>query len=313
MIANALLKTCNPTIRSAVNRAEYLKNKLKYDFPDIYENVLDIEYPEDFSRDNRKIRIKTKYGWATSYESNILRGHMPYVSFADNPLEYFKNILKDKQPEIYNNIEEFGNELTKYPNYRIKIKTKYGWFEVYTSNLMKGIMPTIRIVKDQEMFLIKKFKEIHGDEYDYSNLNFIDISSNVTIKCKVHGEFEQNPYVHLRGGGCPKCKRTGTFGRSRWVKMAKQSKEFKAFQLYKIKCFNDIEEFYKVGITFQKISTRFRKGSLPYNYEIIDIIESDDGNYIWDLEKSLHKKYASNQYIPKINFAGMYECFSEID
>lgn len=52
---------------------------------------------------------------------------------------------------------------------------------------------------------IKEAKKVHGDKYDYSKTNFIDTRHTVTITCKKHGDFEQNPTKHLRGGGCPSC------------------------------------------------------------------------------------------------------------
>ena len=52
---------------------------------------------------------------------------------------------------------------------------------------------------------IKKAKEIHGDRYDYSKVEYVTINKNVTIICTEHGEFEQTPYSHLKSNGCNKC------------------------------------------------------------------------------------------------------------
>ena len=52
---------------------------------------------------------------------------------------------------------------------------------------------------------IKKAKEIHGDRYDYSKVEYVTINKNVTIICKEHGEFQQTPYSHLKSNGCNKC------------------------------------------------------------------------------------------------------------
>ncbi len=46
---------------------------------------------------------------------------------------------------------------------------------------------------------------IHGDTYDYSKTYYINAKNKVTIICKDHIEFEQMPFVHLGGSGCPKC------------------------------------------------------------------------------------------------------------
>lgn len=58
--------------------------------------------------------------------------------------------------------------------------------------------------KNSEDF-IRASKEIHGDIYDYSMVNYRDNRSPVTIICDKHGEFKQEPSTHLKGAGCPKC------------------------------------------------------------------------------------------------------------
>ena len=48
-------------------------------------------------------------------------------------------------------------------------------------------------------------KLVHGDKYDYSNVEYINSKNKIKIMCPVHGEFEQTPDGHLSGSGCPKC------------------------------------------------------------------------------------------------------------
>jgi len=52
---------------------------------------------------------------------------------------------------------------------------------------------------------IQKAKKVHGDKYDYSEIEYINSRSNVKIICKVHGEFEQKAGTHLKGSGCKEC------------------------------------------------------------------------------------------------------------
>jgi hypothetical protein len=51
----------------------------------------------------------------------------------------------------------------------------------------------------------EKAKEVHGDKYDYSKVEYIKRHKKVTIVCPIHGAFEQIPTNHLRGKGCDKC------------------------------------------------------------------------------------------------------------
>ena len=52
---------------------------------------------------------------------------------------------------------------------------------------------------------INKSKNIHGNKYDYLLVNYTNQREKVKIICSIHGEFEQKPYVHLKGHGCKKC------------------------------------------------------------------------------------------------------------
>ena len=61
-------------------------------------------------------------------------------------------------------------------------------------------------VKLETSEFIEKAKEIHGDKYDYSKVNYISRKTNICIICPEHGEFWQTPNSHLAGNGCPKCK-----------------------------------------------------------------------------------------------------------
>ena len=48
-------------------------------------------------------------------------------------------------------------------------------------------------------------KTKHGDKYDYSEVNYVNAKTIVSIICNKHGEFKQTPDSHLRGNGCPFC------------------------------------------------------------------------------------------------------------
>ena len=53
---------------------------------------------------------------------------------------------------------------------------------------------------------IERAKEIHGDKYDYSNVNYINSNTKVCIICKrCNKAFWQTPSHHLCGEGCATC------------------------------------------------------------------------------------------------------------
>lgn len=57
---------------------------------------------------------------------------------------------------------------------------------------------------DAKEFL-SRAKQVHGDRYDYSRVEYQNATTPVVIICPEHGEFKKAPYRHLQGSGCPRC------------------------------------------------------------------------------------------------------------
>lgn len=70
---------------------------------------------------------------------------------------------------------------------------------------LKGNGSPFRRVLNLEEF-IKRAKEIHGNKYDYSKVEYVNTETKVCIICPIHGEFWQAPHSHLASCGCPACK-----------------------------------------------------------------------------------------------------------
>lgn len=70
---------------------------------------------------------------------------------------------------------------------------------------------------------------IHGDKYDYSKTKYYKGHSLVIITCKIHGDFEQDPYNHLDGHGCHACLNKTEKKLYQWLKLLFPNiiKEFK--------------------------------------------------------------------------------------
>lgn len=77
-------------------------------------------------------------------------------------------------------------------------------------------------------------------------------------------------------------------------------------QLYVIRCFNNQEEFIKVGSTSGTISRRY-SGHLPYSYEVVYQV-FDKENYM-ELEEEIRKRFSHSKYNPAITFGGNNECY----
>lgn len=55
--------------------------------------------------------------------------------------------------------------------------------------------------------ILQRFRESHGDRYDYSKVEYVNSYTQVCIVCKVHGEVWVYPHNHWSGHGCWKCYR----------------------------------------------------------------------------------------------------------
>lgn len=99
----------------------------------------------------------------------------------------------------------------EYVSSRTKIKIIcpiHGIFEQLPSNHLQGQGCKKCYINRQALTtneFIEKAKQIHGNKYDYSLVEYINSSTKITIICPKHGEFEQKPIKHLSGQGCLKC------------------------------------------------------------------------------------------------------------
>ena len=55
--------------------------------------------------------------------------------------------------------------------------------------------------------VILRFKEVHGDLYDYSKVDYANGKTKVEIVCPTHGSFYKKVGKHFLGQGCPSCQR----------------------------------------------------------------------------------------------------------
>lgn len=110
------------------------------------------------------------------------------------------NIHNNKYTYIFNNKFSLRNKVKI-------ICSKHGTFEQVAFKHLQGNSCPICNggIKFTNDIFIQKAKEVHGDKYDYSKVDYVNSKINVKIICLEHGEFLQRPSSHLNGNGCPKC------------------------------------------------------------------------------------------------------------
>ena len=81
-------------------------------------------------------------------------------------------------------------------------------------------------------------------------------------------------------------------------------------KFYILRCYNDKEEFIKIGRTKNTILKRYNsKKTMPYTMEVLKTIENLNSDSIFDLEVKYKQKYKDFKYKPSIYFAGITECY----
>lgn len=106
--------------------------------------------------------------------------------------------------------DRYGYEHVHYTKSSEKVSITcyiHGDFEQTPNAHLKGVgCPLcnggVKLSRDE---VINRFREVHGDTYNYDHFDYINYDTPGNITCKIHGDFSQSPNTHLRGQGCPIC------------------------------------------------------------------------------------------------------------
>ena len=105
---------------------------------------------------------------------------------------------------------KFDYSLVEYKGNLTKVKIIcpiHGEFEQIPKSHMKGtgcVKCRGEYALTTERFIFFS-NEKHNNKYDYSLVNYKDMSTKVKISCPKHGIFEQTPGNHLKGHNCSSC------------------------------------------------------------------------------------------------------------
>jgi len=117
--------------------------------------------------------------------------------------------FKEKCSVLHNG--KYNYDKVEFDNVHDKVKIVcpvHGEFEQIACDHLNGHGCTqcaIDKSKSNTEEFIRKSREIHGDKYGYSKVEYKGSKNKVCIICPEHGEFWQTPESHLKGCGCPKC------------------------------------------------------------------------------------------------------------
>jgi Zn finger protein HypA/HybF involved in hydrogenase expression len=131
---------------------------------------------------------------------------------------------------------------------------------------------------------VQEAKEVHGDLYDYSKVEYESSHEKVEIGCLVHGAFLQTPANHISNrAGCPGCALSGF-------------DQTKPGLLYYIAVkTNDNKMLYKIGITNLSIERRFPAADRA-RIRVVKIWRFEVGQHAAEREAVIISQFARYKY-----------------
>ncbi|MHB8871073.1 MAG: GIY-YIG nuclease family protein [Candidatus Doudnabacteria bacterium] len=176
-------------------------------------------------------------------------------------------------------------------------------------NQMSKFCETIEKNALKNVVFIEKSKTKFGTNLSYDKTKYVDSRINVTVTCSVHGDFDITPNRFEQSiHGCPECGKEARFGFSK-TSFTNACKDGVGY-IYCILCYDEVENFIKIGITSNKdLKYRFGKSAIfPYQYKML-AIEKSHPDIIFFIENLLHRKYRHLKHKPTKEFHGDSECF----
>lgn len=258
----------------------------------------------EYAKSSVKVNIICRiHGVFSQHPHHHLRGHG--CTYCGN------NTLKSQQEFIKQCVDIHGDKydysLVSYRKNKIKVKIickKHGVFEQYPINHLnqkQGCPECAGVLPINTKDFVERATEVHNGKYSYDKVSCESGQQRVVIICPNHGEFTQQVSSHLKGFGCNRCVVRG-YNRSRFTDISDVA------TLYIMKLYNNLERFYKIGITTKSVRERINNPKLPYECELIASLKIDSRR-AFDFEKKMHRRFIKNNYIPSLSFHGKTECF----
>ena len=162
-------------------KTEYKNCRTKVTVTNKYGEDLDV-WPLDFLKKtkNKNNRFTSEFFIRKSKEI-----------FGEDTYSYEKTVCNNSRDDVIITCKKHGDFVKKAT---VHIHQK------------QGCPMCSRGINNTSEFILKA-REIHGWKYDYSKVNFVDMSTKITVICTKHGEFEVVAGEHLRGCDCEKCVR----------------------------------------------------------------------------------------------------------
>lgn len=173
----------------------------------------DYDYSEvEYIKTKEKVTVikrdfKTKH---LLFPGQILKGVKLFLRNAIDKTEFAKQNIR-KSNSLNFNVNEFkyvsdsAKFIIECPEHKVKFETSYGKLILDRSCRQCGIEKSVISKTKTKSFWLKKFKDVHGDKFNYSKSFFKGTKDKIVIICDKNHEFEQSPSKHANGQGCSYC------------------------------------------------------------------------------------------------------------
>jgi hypothetical protein len=172
--------------------------------------------------------------------------------------------------------------------------------------------------RDGARYTVGKIRKLLKDEErnielvtELGDKELLPCTTSVTWKCLIHNQTWDTTVgsVMSAGSGCKSCS---SITKSQAERLKEYWLKIPAI-LYRIRCWNNDEEFYKIGLTVKAVKSHFKaKSDMPYEYEILEEIHTNKYDVVY-LEDELKIKHHEFLYRPLIDFGGsITECFTKL-
>lgn len=263
----------------------------------------EIEVIGRFKGVTKPILFKTKYGICQYPTARQLynENQIPTIKCALNKTEYFMEMLREKYPEIAEQVVPQSEY--KAMKEKMLFNTRFGIVSINPDMLMSGHVPSIRSAIDRKDYFKKQLEYLYdgkGYEFDIESSSTDRHKGRVKFTCPIHGEQWVDSDGIFLGHGCPECNQGWT----------------KSNIFYLIKLYNETESFYKLGISYIDINNKVRRyrdyKKLGYNIEQIKLLQFEDFMQCRDFETKMKHIIKNSIYMPN-NWTsnGTTECFKD--
>lgn len=127
---------------------------------------------------------------------------------------------------------------------------------------------------------IDQIKNIHGDRYDYSKINYKNCKEKIQLTCNIHGIFFIIPSKLLVGRGCPLCSKSLSNG------------EIKIIEIL-----NDLDCEFVRNKTFPNLKGHFNLLRLDFYIPKYNLVIEYDGEFHFNSEKQFDKLHLTKEEI----------------